>query len=74
MKVTAVIPYIPGVSEKLKKIRNKFGIWRAFKSNTTLCSILTITKPIKEQQESNSCAYNVPCECGKRYIGETGKP
>ncbi|PSN46032.1 hypothetical protein C0J52_15799 [Blattella germanica] len=72
---TAVIPYIPGVSEKLKKIGNKFGIRTSFKSHTTLCSILTKTKSPNEQQESKNCIYNVPCECGKQYIGgSTGRP
>ena len=53
------MPYIPGVSEKLKKIGNKFEIRTAFKSHATLRSVLTKTKPQNEQQESKNCVYNV---------------
>ncbi|PSN50520.1 hypothetical protein C0J52_14373, partial [Blattella germanica] len=70
---TAVIPNIPGVSEKLKKIVKKFGIRTAFKSYTTLCNIQN-TKPPNEQQANKNCVYNVPCECGIIYIGKTGRP
>ena len=37
---SAVMSYIPGVSEKLKKIGNKFGIRIAFISHATLRSIV----------------------------------
>ncbi|KAJ8916940.1 hypothetical protein NQ315_013412 [Exocentrus adspersus] len=44
------IPYIPGISEKLKKLGNNFNIRTAFKTNNTLRSILTHTKPINKEQ------------------------
>ena len=28
----------------------------------------------KQTQESKNCMYNIPCECGKGYIGETSRP
>jgi predicted GIY-YIG superfamily endonuclease len=24
--------------------------------------------------ESGKCVYSIPCECGRSYIGETGRP
>jgi predicted GIY-YIG superfamily endonuclease len=25
-------------------------------------------------QQTTQCVYSIPCECGRRYIGETGRP
>ena len=40
---SAIIPYAPGISEKLRRIGNKYGIRTAFRSCTALRSILTKT-------------------------------
>ena len=71
---SAIIPYAPGISEKLRRIGNKYGIRTAFGSCTTLRNILTETRPPNQTQESKNCIYKIPCECGKRYIGETCRP
>ncbi|KAJ8911005.1 hypothetical protein NQ315_011270 [Exocentrus adspersus] len=63
------IQYIPGISEKLKKLGNNFNIRTAFKTNNTLRSILTHTKPINKEQNEKNCIYQIPCQCGKHYIG-----
>ena len=42
---TAIIPYTLGMSEKLRRIVNKYGIRTVFRSCTTLRSILTKTRP-----------------------------
>ena len=68
------IPYIPGLSDKLKRIANKYNIRTTFKTDNTLRSILTKTKPHNEDQNSKNCVYSISCECGTRYIGETGRP
>ncbi|KAJ8912099.1 hypothetical protein NQ315_005435 [Exocentrus adspersus] len=64
----------PGISEKLKKLGNNFNIRTAFKTNNTLRSILTHTKPINKEQNEKNCIYQIPCQCGKHYIGETSRP
>ena len=71
---SAIIPYAPGISEKLRRIGNKYCIRTAFRSSTTLRSILTKTRPPNQTQESKNCIYNIPCESGKRYIRETCRP
>ena len=38
---SAIIPYTPGISEKLRRIGNKYGIITAFRSCSTLRGILT---------------------------------
>jgi predicted GIY-YIG superfamily endonuclease len=32
------------------------------------------TGPVREAQQVNHCVYNIPCECGRCYIGETSRP
>ena len=50
------------------------SIRTAFRWCTILWSILTKIRPPNQTQESKNCIYNIPCECGKRYIGETCRP
>ena len=71
---SAIISYAPGILEKLRRIGNKYGMRTAFRSRTTLGSILTKTRPPNQTQESKNWIYNIPCECRKRYIGETCRP
>ncbi|KAJ8909715.1 hypothetical protein NQ315_013800 [Exocentrus adspersus] len=59
---------------KIKKLGNNFNIRTAFKTNNTLRSILTHTKPINKEQNEKNCIYQIPCQCGKHYIGETSRP
>jgi hypothetical protein len=30
--------------------------------------------PERDHQQMAHCAYNIPCECGKSYVDETGRP
>jgi hypothetical protein len=32
------------------------------------------TRPERDPQQTPRCVYSIPCECGRSYIGETGKP
>jgi predicted GIY-YIG superfamily endonuclease len=67
-------PYVKGLSERIKKIGNQSNIRTSFKSNNTLRSILTKTKPKNEEQSSKNCIYQISCECDKFYLGETSRP
>ena len=62
-KATAVLPYVKGVSEQLH-----------FKSETTLRSHLVRPKDAVNPAKQDGVVYRIPCECGKVYIGETGRP
>ena len=64
-KSTAVLPYIKGVSEVLRRT--------VFKSDTTLRSHLVRPKDTLEPTKQDGVVYKIPCECGKVYIGETGR-
>jgi hypothetical protein len=32
------------------------------------------TRPKRDPQQTTQCVYSIPCECGRSYIGETGRP
>ena len=67
----AYIPYVAGVSERIRKVCQDFSIRTVFKSGPTLRSLLTnIKDPLPTTKQSN-VVYEVPCTCGKVYIGET---
>ena len=71
---TISLPWIPGVSTKLKKIYQKAGYKVAFKSNRNLESVLTSKNKIKLPKNSFPGVYKIPCSCGKTaYRGETKK-
>lgn len=71
---TMVLPYVKGLSEKIRRLASKHNIRTAFKSGSTLRNILTKVKPDCDQADTKECIYKVPCECGNVYIGETGRP
>jgi hypothetical protein len=31
------------------------------------------TRPERDPQQTAQCIYNIPCECGRSYIGKTGR-
>jgi predicted GIY-YIG superfamily endonuclease len=68
------IPYIPGMSDKLKRIGKRFNIRTIYKTENTLRSLLTKTKPNNINENTKNVIYKIPCECNKFYIGETCRP
>ena len=73
-KSTAVLPYIKGVSEPLRRHPHRQGIRTVFKSDTTLRSRLVRPKDPADPNKQDGVVYKIPCICGKVYIGETGRP
>jgi predicted GIY-YIG superfamily endonuclease len=70
----AVIPYVKAISEKFRRIGERCNIKTVFKTRQTLRSFLTRTRPHREVQDMRKCIYSIACECGRCYIGETGRP
>ncbi|KAL9972374.1 hypothetical protein ACROYT_G018660 [Oculina patagonica] len=73
-KSTAVLPYIKGLSEQLRRCLQQQGVRAVFKSETTLRSHLVRPKDAVDSTKQDGVVYRIPCECGKVYIGETGRP
>jgi hypothetical protein len=66
------IPYVKGVSEKVKRIGNRYNIRTIFKTKHKLRSLLMKTRLERDPQQTARCVYSIPCECGRSYIAETG--
>ena len=70
-KAITTIPYIRGVSEKIRRICSKVGIKVMFRSGRTLRSLLTKVKPKTDLTESDTTGvvYCIPCmDCNRSYI------
>jgi hypothetical protein len=68
------IPYVNGVSEKFKRIGNRYNIRTIFKTKHTHRSSVMKTRLERDEQQTAQCIYSIPCECGRSYIGETSRP
>ncbi|XP_012811622.2 uncharacterized protein LOC105946468, partial [Xenopus tropicalis] len=68
-----VIPYVAGVSEKLRRIFNKHHIPVFFKPSNTLRQKLVHPKDPTPKEKQSNVVYAVQCseECTDLYIGET---
>ena len=73
IKSTAVLPYVKGLSEALRRCLQQQGIRTVFRSDTTLRSHLVRPKDTVDPAKQGGVVYKIPCECGKVYIGETGR-
>jgi predicted GIY-YIG superfamily endonuclease len=65
---------VKGISDKFKRIGNRYNIRTIFKTKHTLRNTLMRTRPTSDPQLTAHCIYNIPCECGRSYVGETGRP
>ena len=69
-----VLPYIPGISERIYKICRPLGIKTVYKSKGTLRSTLMKVKQPRDDKKKKGVVYEVPCgECDSVYIDETSR-
>ena len=70
---TVTLPWISGVSQKLRKVYKKAGYKAVFKSGPNLQTILTAKNKVKLPKNSYAGIYKIPCKCKNvpPYIGET---
>ena len=73
-KQTITLPWIPGVSTRLRKVYRKAGYKVVFKSGKSIGSILTSRNKDKLPKNSYPGVYRIPCSCGiTPYRGHTKK-
>ena len=65
------LPWIPGLSPKLKKTFRKHGYKAVFKSGANLKTLLTSNNKSRLPNNSHPGVYMIKCKCDKRYVGET---
>ena len=67
-----VIPYVKGLSERVRVIMNKHRTAVAFKPHTTMRNILVHPKDKTEKLEKTGVVYQIQCNnCNSTYVGET---
>ena len=71
---TVTLPYIKGTSEQVRRILGRANIRVAFRTKTTIRSLLTLVKPAQSSLDMTGVIYSIPCkDCDKVYVGETGR-
>ena len=71
-KQTITLPWIPGLSPKLRKNYKKAGYKTVFKSGASIKRLLTSRNKSKLPKNSQPGVYKIPCPCTPQpYIGET---
>ncbi|CAH3155347.1 unnamed protein product [Pocillopora meandrina] len=68
----AVIPYIQGVTEPIKRILNSHNVKVAQKPFQTLGHIFAKPKDPFTKEQRTDAIYSIPCnDCDNEYIGQT---
>ena len=65
--------YIKEFSEKIECVVRPLNIRAVFKTQTTIRQKVVRVKGRPSKEETKGVIYEVPCECGAVYIGETGR-
>ena len=68
------IPYVAGLSERLKNTFKSHGISTCFKPTNTLRSKLVHVKDKQPKDKQSNLVYGIACatpDCGETYVGET---
>ena len=66
-----MLPYTEGVSDDIRRVCRKFGMKVVFRSGHSLRSTQTKVKDALSMEKISKVVYQVPCSCGKAYVGET---
>ena len=71
---SVTIPYVMGVTERVRRVMKKHGITTPAKPYRTLRQILVHPKDKVADEDKCGVVYHVPCSsCPQVYIGETGR-
>ncbi len=71
---TACIPYLPKISEAIRRSLNPEGIRVTFTSTSTLAKSLTHVKGSIPKDKASQLVYKLSCQdCTTVYIGETSR-
>ena len=74
--ITLVVPFIPGTSEKFKKLGKARGIQVHYKGTNTLRILLGNSKDKDPKANKTGIIYHYKCphiNCPEAYIGESGR-
>ena len=64
------LPYIPKITRNLKKVCTQNNLYVVFANNLKIINLLNSGKN-KTPVTSQRGVYQIPCDCGKFYVGRT---
>ncbi len=70
---TMILPFIPGTSDKLRRIGTLHGLATWFSYPGRLSDLFTQYRGRLHYSKSRDSIYCLPCSCGVEYIGESGR-
>jgi hypothetical protein len=71
-RAPAYLPYIRGVTDKIGRLlRRRLSIRTIFRPHTKIRQVLR--SPKDRDPLGSPGVYEIPCGCGKAYVGETGR-
>ena len=74
-RIYSTLPYIQGISDKLRRAYKKAGVHTSFKPHKTLLQLLVALKDKPPPDQLAGTVYCLECEdCHKCYIGESARP
>ena len=74
-RIYSTLPYIQGISDKLRRAYKKAGVHTSFKPHKTLRQLLVAPKDKPPPDHLAGTVYCLECEdCHKCYIGESARP
>ena len=69
-----ILPYVKGLSERLKNEFKKFQIQIFFKNTNNLSSLFSNCKDKDEKELKSGVVYRIPSkDCTKCYVGQTSR-
>ena len=74
VSATAVVPYVKGITEKLKRVGKKYNVQVIGKCQNTIKKKITKLSPEQDLLLQKGAIYSIPMEpCKRTYIGESGR-
>ena len=67
------LPYIPTISNALRRVAKKSGLNVVFKSGQKLRNIIGTRCAEKRDQRQQKGIYRFDCPCGQKYVGQTSR-
>ncbi len=68
-----ILPFVPGTSDKLRKLASKFGLATWFQYPGHLTDLFTQYRGWVHSSKAHDTVYCLPCSCGTQYVGESGR-
>ncbi len=68
-----VLPYVPGTSDKLRKLGAQYGLKTWFAYPGRLTDMFSAYRGRLHYSKARDSVYSIVCSCGVEYIGESGR-